>query len=96
MTSFVTITHSTCGRAAFLYNHRPIAGEKIESKHAFDLEGKSLHMQRLYTCLSCGRALSGMHLEPGPPILRTFDMSSPADMKEFYEAAGTEHLEGIA
>ena len=82
----VVITHKTCGKAAFLYAHAPVSGERILRENAFHLDGKTFdRFGHLCLCGTCGGLLKGSpDLRPGPPILRTFDMEDPADMREFY------------
>lgn len=77
----------TCGRPAFKYDHRPSAGETIKKEHALHINGRPfLGREKLVYCESCGMPLmSGLNLAPSP--MRVFDMSSNADMAEFYAAA---------
>ncbi len=81
------ILHSSCMRPAFLYGTKPIKGTRIKRELTFHLNGSKFAARRpLSRCGSCGGLLRGANdLQPGGPVLRTFDMSNQQDMQEFYE-----------
>lgn len=92
----ITIIHKPCNGIAFFYEHMPRAGEQFDVEYAFDINGNPLTWNSSRLCPTCGRPMSIDDFAPGPPVLRTFDMSSPQDMRSFYEDAGETHMDGVA
>jgi hypothetical protein len=92
----ISIMHKQCGSIAFFYDHMPVPGEEFNVEHAFSVRGSPIEWHHSRLCPTCGRAMGLADFEPGPPVLRTFDMTSPQDMRSFYEDAGSDHMENIA
>lgn len=90
----VSILHNQCGKVAFWYDHPPFPGETFDVEHAYSVSGNEIMWHQRRMCGSCGKIFDLKDLHPGPPILRTFDMSNSADMAEFYKHVGAEHFEG--
>jgi hypothetical protein len=51
--------HKTCGKPAFLYDHMPVRGERVQSKHARTLDGKEIDYGSERNCGSCGKPVIG-------------------------------------
>ncbi len=80
------VLHSACTRPAFLYGTKPIKGTRIKRELTFHLDGSKFEPGSLSRCGSCGGLLRGASdLQSGGPVLRTFDMSNPQDMREFHK-----------
>jgi hypothetical protein len=92
----IALIHSRCHQIALFYEHMPRAGETFDIEHAYDVNGNPLNWGASRYCASCGIAIETKDLEPGPPVLRTFDMTSPQNMREFYDTCEESHFEDIA
>lgn len=78
------IAHTICGGTAFLYDHHPVAGEKIMAKHTLLVTGEQpVEGQKIF-CGTCGEPVAARHLAPG---LNTYDMTSTEDMEKLYGVA---------
>lgn len=80
------VLHASCRGPAFLYGTKPIKGTRIKRELTLNLDGSAYkNHETLSRCGSCGGILKGsMDLVPGGPVLREYDMSSTADMREIY------------
>ena len=78
----VKIYHTTCGRAAFLYEHLPVAGEILLAERARTLNGGKIKAGSRPVCGACGFELETKHLAPNP--MSVYDMTSDRDMSKLY------------
>lgn len=79
------IKHTLCGSPAFLYAVEPIPGTVIKREHFRTLDQEKVTDLGRVRCCTCGVVINGVSdLEPGGPLLKTYDMGSDEDMKELY------------
>lgn len=86
----INIYHTVCGFPAFKYDHFPVGGERIMSKHATTLDGTPINKNAPMVCGSCGRRIQMPRFELIPPPMKVYDMASVADMQEVYGTASVD------
>jgi hypothetical protein len=80
--SKAAIIHKPCGGTAFLYDHAPMAGEKMDPALVTTVEGGKVPPGATgMRCSLCGQRLTMSDLAPGPMV---YDMGDSEDMATIY------------